>query len=141
MGDINLEYIRNNIKTDKNLSINENNSKFDQYVFTKCSDESSTLLHKIYLDITNNKSINLTEILTKNTQLVNEIKESHNIKKCNVGEIMDIPKKLSDLLKNPESYYKFGVNFNNSYINSILIIFDKSYMSLTSNLQLTYIKE
>jgi hypothetical protein len=101
----------------------------------------SSLLHKIYLDITNKKVINLKEISDENNKVVNNLNTQHSVVKANIGEINGIPSELNKILEDSNLYYRYGVGFENSYINSILMIFDKTYMSLTPNLQNTYSKE
>ena len=141
MSDISLDYIKNNIKNDELDYIFKINDTFIQSNKIEETIETNSLLHKIYLEITNNKTINLKENIINNNKIVQDIKINHNIQKCDVGDIMSIPEELSKILRDSDLYYKYGVNFKNSYINSILIIFDKSFMSLTHSMQETYVKE
>lgn len=140
MHSLNLSYIKKNINR-KDVKINNSMGDMTQGVEMGEIERVSSLLHKIYLDITNKKVINLKEISDENDKVVNNLITEYSVVKANIGEINGIPSELNKILENPNSYYRYGVGFENSYINSILMIFDKTYMSLTPNLQNTYVKE
>ena len=64
MCDINIQYIINNIKRNsEEISLNNESRFFQNKNIDKKEDDSSTLLHKIYLGLTNTKSFNLTEVI------------------------------------------------------------------------------
>ena len=141
MSDITTRMITSECKKFNNdLIIKNYNENFTQNVINNSVINSNSLLYKIYLEITNKKTSFLKETLDENHKVIDNVAKYHSLKKCNIGEIIEIPINISSLFDDTKSYYRYGVSFNDSFIASILIIFDKLYMTLSNNIQNNYIK-